>query len=77
MTRDESGRIVAPPQTVAQPSLHFRIVCSWCRRVMESGAPGAPVSHGICALCSAVATGELDQYALGAAVARRILEKRG
>jgi len=77
MTRDDAGRIVAPPQTVAAPSLHFRIVCAWCKRVIEQGPPGAKVSHGICDLCSAIAMGELDQYALGAAVAKRILEKRG
>jgi photoactive yellow protein len=28
------------------------IVCAWCRKEMRAGAPGAPVSHGICAECS-------------------------
>jgi hypothetical protein len=75
--RDDSGRVIAPPQTSPAPSLHFRIECSWCKQVLEQGTPGAPVSHGICAACSAVATGELEQYALGAAVAQAVLGRRG
>lgn len=77
MVHDETGRVIAPPQVEALPSLHFRILCAWCRKVLEQGSAGAPVSHGICTLCSAVATGELEQYALGAAVARAVLGRRG
>lgn len=29
----------------------LRKVCAWCGKVMDEGAPGAPVSHGICRKC--------------------------
>ena len=55
---DDDGRNVAPTQTTAKASQHFRIEC--CARghvgdrVMEAGSPGAPTSHGYCARCLAV-----------------------
>lgn len=73
MMTDDSGRVIAPDQSDPAHSLHFKTVCGWCHIVLEEGSPGAEVSHGICALCAAVATGELEQYALGATIARRVL----
>lgn len=29
----------------------LRVVCAWCRRVLEEGTPGAPTSHGCCPRC--------------------------
>lgn len=37
----------------------FRVVCSWCQQVMVTGTAGAPISHSICAACSAVYFPEL------------------
>ena len=32
--------------------MKLRIVCAWCKRVMQIGDYGAPTSHGICDHCS-------------------------
>lgn len=53
MTLDDSGRIVAPPQTVPEPSFHFRLECCACKAVLEVGSPGAPTSHAYCPRCLA------------------------
>jgi hypothetical protein len=29
----------------------LRLQCSWCRRVLVEGTPGAATSHGICPPC--------------------------
>ncbi len=29
----------------------YQIVCAWCKRVLDPGDPGAPVSHGMCPAC--------------------------
>lgn len=29
----------------------FRVVCSWCEKVMQEGAPEAMTSHSICEAC--------------------------
>jgi hypothetical protein len=51
---DEDGRQVAGPQPKApEPSAHYKIVCAWCRAVLEEGPVGAAVSHGICRTCEA------------------------
>jgi hypothetical protein len=30
----------------------LRVVCSWCKRALVEGDPGAPTSHGICPDCA-------------------------
>lgn len=40
---------VAPAQGHGAPVL--RVVCSWCKRVMFQGPPGAETTHGICQPC--------------------------
>lgn len=74
---DESGRLVAPPQVRPAPSLHFRIVCSWCTRVLEQGSPDAETSHSICPACLEKEFAVEAQYAIGVTVAQRILGTRG
>ena len=32
--------------------LPLRVVCSWCQKVLQEGAPNAMTSHSICAECS-------------------------
>ena len=27
--------------------------CSWCKRIIEQGDPGAPISHSMCEACYA------------------------
>jgi hypothetical protein len=32
-------------------TLKLKTVCSWCKRVLTEGAPGAEISHTICTEC--------------------------
>lgn len=34
-----------------RPEKTLRIICAWCRDVLQRGTPGAPTSHGICPVC--------------------------
>jgi len=50
--RDEAGRVLGYEQPTPMPQVpYYRVVCAWCEKVMEEGAPGALISHGICQDC--------------------------
>lgn len=38
----------------------MRVVCSWCKAVLQIGAPDQPTTHGICAGCSRALAAEAD-----------------
>ena len=40
------------PKGKGSPS-EFRVVCCYCKRVLEAGPPGALTSHGACEACAA------------------------
>jgi hypothetical protein len=60
---DEAGRWIAPPQAAlaarpmgpwdANAPAPLHTVCSWCQAVMVEGDRTQPISHGLCAPCSA------------------------
>jgi hypothetical protein len=38
------------PEPLQNPA-EQRVICAWCKKVLEEGDPGAPVSHGMCQEC--------------------------
>lgn len=34
-----------------QSRAEFRIVCAWCKAVIQEGPTHAPISHGMCSTC--------------------------
>lgn len=42
----------------------MKVICGWCKATLKDGPP-EPISHGLCARCSARLHAELDAEDIG------------